>query len=175
MTSRPSSSSSEGPELEGCFEAVRALLEQTRTPWALAGALAALEYRATKRMTTDLDILVSWNPDLVQALLAEGFDVRVFDDEGEPHLMRTNRGGCAVDFIVATTDYQHLAIERAEHNRLTVEDVLVHKLIAWRPRDRDDVRSILSTGLAFDRDYVDHWATEWAVEDRWREAMSWRA
>jgi hypothetical protein len=58
---------------------------------------------------------------------------------------------------------------------LTVEDVLVHKLIAWRARDRDDVRSILWTGLVFDRDYVDHWATEWMVEDRWREALSWRA
>jgi hypothetical protein len=28
---------------------------------------------------------------------------------------------------------------------------LIHKLIAWRPRDQDDVRSILSTGIAFDR------------------------
>jgi hypothetical protein len=175
MTSRPSSSSSEKPELEGCFEVVRTLLEQTGTTWALAGALAALEYRATKRLTTDLDILVSWNPDLVQALLAAGFDVRVFEDESEPHLMRTKQVGCAVDFIVATTDYQHLAIERARHHVLTVEDVLIHKLIAWRARDRDDVRSILSTGLPFDRHYVDHWATEWAVEDRWREALSWRA
>jgi hypothetical protein len=30
-------------------------------------------------------------------------------------------------------------------------------------------------GAAFDRDYVDHGATEWAVEDRWRGALSWRA
>jgi hypothetical protein len=175
MRSRPSSSSSGRPELEGCFEVVSRLLEQTGTSWALVGAFAALQYRATTRLTTDLDFLISWNPDVVPELIGAGFDVRVLEDEGEPHLLRTKRVGCAVDVIVATTDYQHLAIERARDHVLTVEDVLVHKLIAWRPRDQDDVRSILSTGLAFDRDYVDHWATEWAVEDRWREALSWRA
>jgi hypothetical protein len=175
MRSRPSSSSSEKPELEGCFEAVSQLLEKIRTSWALAGALAALEYRATKRFTTDLDFLVTWNPDLVQALLAAGFDVRVFEDEGEPHLLRTTRKDCAVDIIVATTDYQRVAIERARDHVLTMEDVLVHKLIAWRPRDQDDVRSILSTGLGFDREYVDHWAAEWAVADRWHEALSRRS
>jgi hypothetical protein len=127
------------------------------------------------RATTDLDFLIAWNPALVHALTAAGFDVRVFEDDGEPHLMRTTRADCAVDFIVATTDYQHLAIERAQDDVLTVEDVIVHKLIAWRPRDRDDVRSILSTGLEFDRGYVDHWAAEWAVDDRWREALSRRS
>lgn len=141
----------------------------------MAGALAAGKYRATERIATDIDILISWNPDVVHALLAEGFDVRLFEHTRDPDVLRTRRFGCNFDFIVARTEYQHLAIDRAEDNRLTVEDVLVHKLIAWRPRDRDDVRSILSTGLAFDREFVDHWATEWAVEDRWREALSWRA
>jgi hypothetical protein len=111
MRSRPSSSSSGRPEREGCFDTVSRLLEQTGTSWAVAGALAALEYRETG----------------------------------------------------------------ARGHVLTVEDVLVHKLIAWRPRDRDDVRSILSTGLDFNREYVDHRAAEWAVEDRWHEALSWRA
>jgi hypothetical protein len=142
---------------------------------ALAGAAAAMRYRASDRVTMDLDFLVEWSDDFVQALVEQGFSVRTAQDEGEVHLVRTRRTGCAVDFIVARTDYQHLAIERARNHVLTVEDVLVHKLIAWRPRDQDDVRSILSTGLGFDRDYVDRWAEEWAVEDRWREALSRRA
>jgi hypothetical protein len=141
----------------------------------VAGALAALEYRATKRTTTDLDILVAWHPELVQELVAAGFDVRVFEDDGEPHLLRTSSAICTVDFIVAGTEYQHLAIERARNHVLTVEDVLIHKLISWRPRDRDDVRSILSTGLAFDGEFVSHWAREWDVAARWREAQSWSA
>jgi hypothetical protein len=175
MSSRPSSSSSEGPESEECFRSVRRILDEVGASWTVAGAVAALEYRATKRTTTDLDILVSWNPELVAQLIAAGFDVRVFEDEGQPHLLRARNSVCAVDFIIAGTDYQAIAIERARDHLLAVEDVLVHKLIAWRPRDRDDVRSILSTGMAFDREYVQRWASEWGVEDRWREALGWHA
>jgi hypothetical protein len=175
MRSRPSSSSSGEPASEECFGSVRRVLDQLGASWAVAGALAALEYRATKRTTTDLDILVAWHPELVQELITAGFDVRIFEDDSEPHLLRTRSAICAVDFIIAGTPYQHLAIERAHDHVLTVEDVLVHKLIAWRPRDRDDVRSILSTGLAFDREYVSHWAGEWDVDDRWRESLGWSA
>ncbi|MGH9014523.1 MAG: hypothetical protein ACRDZ1_11375 [Acidimicrobiia bacterium] len=132
-----------------------------------------MRYRATPRETADLDFLVEWHNDLVVALVAEGFDVRVAEDEGEVHLLRTRRSDAAVDFLVARIDYQHLAIERAVDHVLTVEDVLVHKVIAWRPRDREDILSILSAGHAFDRDYVDHWAREWGVEDRWVEAQGW--
>ncbi len=45
----------------------------------------------------------------------------------------------------------------------------MHKLIAWRPRDRDDIASILSTGRSFDRAYIEHWAVEWDVLDRWEQ------
>ncbi len=173
-TMPPSSSSSAGLASSECFRTVTALLDGLGVRRALAGAGAAARYRASDRVTTDLDFLVEPNDRLVDALTSEGFSVRTAEDEGEVHLVRARNANCAVDFIVAGTAYQHLAIERARGHVLTVEDVLVHKLIAWRPRDRDDVRSILSTGLAFDREYVDHWAREWSVDDRWRDALSWR-
>lgn len=53
---------------------------------------------------------------------------------------------------MATTEHQRIAVERAVDHVLTVEDVFVHKLIARRPRDQDDINSILSTGLTFDGD-----------------------
>jgi hypothetical protein len=133
-----------------------------------------MRYRGVARETEDVDFLVEGHPDLVRGLINDGFDVRSMEDEGEIHLIRARRTDGAVDLIIAQTPYQHLAIERAgaEHV-LTVEDVLVHKLIAWRYRDRDDIASILSTGVTFDETYVDHWAAEWEVSDRWREARAW--
>jgi len=173
MTS-PSSSSSNGPESGECSAAVRGLLDRLGVPWTLIGAIAAARYRAEYRPTTDVDFLVEPHPGIVPGLIDAGFDVRVLQDQGEQHLIRARRTDGLVDLIIAGTPYQSLAIERAVDHVLTVEDVLVHKLIAWRPRDRDDVRSILSTGLAFDEAYVEHWAREWGVEDRWREAQAWR-
>jgi hypothetical protein len=131
-----------------------------------------MQYRASPRPTEDVDFLVEWDGTLIQALVAEGFDVRPFEDHGEVHLVRAHRTDGAADLIVATTDYQRLALERAVDHVLTVEDVLVHKLIAGRPRDRDDIASILSTGIDFDQGYVEHWAQEWGVQDRWRGEFS---
>lgn len=50
-----------------------------------------------------------------------------------------------VDWVVAgaVADYQRLAIQRGfGAHVLTPEDVIVHKLIAWRPRDRDDYAAL---------------------------------
>ncbi len=171
MSKSPSSSSSKEPENEACFLAVSSLLENLHARWTLIGAVAAAYYRSKPRPTTDIDFLVAWDERLVSGLVKAGFDVRLLQDQGEPHLIRARRTDGQVDLIVATTEYQQLAIDRARDHVLAVEDVFIHKLIAWRPRDQDDIRSILSTGIAFDQAYVIHWAAEWGVEDRWRDAL----
>jgi hypothetical protein len=172
MSKSPSSSSSRGPENEGCSLAVSSLLEDLHTQWTLIGAVAAGFYRSTQRATTDVDYLVVWDERLVPGLVDAGFDVRMLEDGGEPLLIRAWRTDGQVDLIVVTTEYQELALDRARDHVLSVEDVFIHKLIAWRPRDQDDVRSILSTGIAYDVEYVNHWVAEWGVEDRWREALA---
>jgi len=109
--------------------------------WTLVGALAANRYCATPRFTTDV---------------------------GEPpHLIRCHRGAEAVDILLPVVEYQHVALARAQDHVLTVEDVIVHKLIAWRARDRDDIRSILEAGVALDHEYLDGWIAEWDVAERW--------
>ena len=45
-------------------------------------------------------------------------------------------------------EYQRVALRRSVDHVLTAEDVIVHKLIAWRLRDRDDIRSILEAAGA---------------------------
>lgn len=70
--------------------------------------------------------------------------------------------------LLVETEYQRLAHDRAIDGVLTVEDVIVHKLIAGRPRDLDDIESILAAGVEFDESYVVEHSTEWGVDDRWR-------
>ena len=168
--SRPRSSSSVPPGGAACFDAVTGLLDRLGVPWAVAGALAAMAYRAEERPTTDVDLLAEPHEGLVAALVDDGFDAHLFEDDGEPYLVRARRGDCLVDILFPVTEYQHGALARAKDHLLTVEDVIVHKLIAWRPRDQADVASILSTGIAVDDGYVTQWSTAWGVEDRWAEA-----
>jgi hypothetical protein len=72
--------------------------------------------------------------------------------------------------VFATVEYLDEALSRAESGVLTVEDVIVQKLIGWRPRDRDDIASILDAGHGLDEQYIEKWARGWEVEDRWAEA-----
>lgn len=48
-----------------------------------------------------------------------------------------------VDILLPAVAYQEVALDRAYDHPITAEDVIVHKLIAWRPRDRNDIASIL--------------------------------
>ncbi|MCC7077746.1 MAG: hypothetical protein IT198_11520 [Acidimicrobiia bacterium] len=141
-------------------------------PWVVAGAAAALRYRTEPRFTTDLDLIVAWNDRIPSTFEADGYAVRTMaDPDSDPHLVTLRRGSERVDLIVASVEYQHVALERGlEDHVLTVEDVIVHKLIAWRARDRDDIASILEARLDLDLGYIEHWATEWEVLDRWSAA-----
>lgn len=153
---------------------VAGLLDELGVDWVIAGAAATYPYRTTGRFTTDLDLLVRWDEGLPAAARSLGYDVRVMAaPDDHPHLLQLHRGHEHVDLIVAAVDYQDEAIDRglASHV-LTVEDVLVHKLIAWRPRDREDIASILAGDPQLDLGYIEHWAREWDVLDRWQEART---
>jgi len=131
-----------------------------------------MRYRATERSTTDVDLLVEDSKHLVNALVDEGFDVQAFADQGLVHLIRAKRGDCLVDLMLPVTDYQEIALGRATHNVLSVEDVIIHKLIAGRPRDDADIASILEAGSQINEKYIQHWAKEWDVLDRWESLRS---
>lgn len=135
------------------------------------GALAALHYRQDPRLTNDLDLLVEPVADLSDAFRAEGFEVAEMADTGEPpHLLLVRGKGIRADLLLTTVEYQHVALDRATEGVLSVEDVIIHKLIAWRSRDRDDILSILRASHALDEPYIARWAHDWDVEDRWDEA-----
>ena len=156
-------------------EAAGAILSRVGGRWALAGALAALRYRATPRLTVDADLLAESVDGMVEAFREAGYEVHASADQGEePHLLTVRGHGDQIDILLAVTDYQRVALDRAVAGVLAVEDVIVHKLIAWRPRDRNDIASILETGIPMDSGYIDHWAAEWDVADRWTQARSAR-
>ncbi|MEO1058438.1 MAG: hypothetical protein AAFY28_16140 [Actinomycetota bacterium] len=136
--------------------------------WTLVGALAANHYRATPRFTTDVDTLAAFDPRLERRLRDAGYEVEVVADVGEAaHLIRCHRGAETIDILLPVVEYQRVALDRARDNVLAPEDVIIHKLIAWRPRDRDDIRSILEAGVVLDRAYLDDWIARWQVADRW--------
>ena len=63
------------------------IFDDVGVDWTLVGALAANRYRATPRFTTDVDIMATFTPALVDRLESAGYTVTVVADEGDrPHL-----------------------------------------------------------------------------------------
>lgn len=149
--------------------------------WTVIGAVAANRYRREVRLTGDIDLLLDGHGAgglgaLEAALRNEGWSVLRADPEGALLRLRHAELG-VVDLVVAETDYQHLAIERAREESLDgaarvrllqLEDVLVHKLIAGRSRDLADIEDILAAAPTFDDGYIETWAAAFGVEERWR-------
>lgn len=147
---------------------LRRVLADAGISTVIIGAHAANRYRLEVRGTVDLDLLAATLDGAAEALRAAGCEVRSVTDDGVEYLVCAQLGPARVDVLLAETDYQRLAIDRAVDGILTVEDVMVHKLIAGRPRDLDDIMSILATGVDIDEAYVVEHATSWGVDDRWR-------
>jgi predicted nucleotidyltransferase len=92
--------------------------------------------------------------------------------------------GIRVDFIFSFTSYESQAIKSANHIKILgqdvsfarVEDLIIHKIFAGRPRDVEDVRIILLKNRDIDTRYIEKWLMEFdAAADKKTFLSAFRA
>jgi predicted nucleotidyltransferase len=168
-------------------EALARVLAALGIRWVVIGAVAANVYRRQTRLTGDVDLLLADAGtdvgNVETAFRASGWTVRRATPDGDVLRMKHPAFG-DVDLQLAGTDYQREAIQRSHVEQLSpgiqaavlsVEDVIIHKLIAGRSRDIDDIESILESAVRIDETYLAHWAVIWEVTERWAALRSRRA
>jgi len=167
------------------LSALKRILDAESIDWVLIGAVAANRYRQTARMTGDIDLLLSGVgqslANLQAAFEASGWNVFRADAAGELLRLTHEKYGVA-DLIIAGTKYQQLALSRAivesVHEEgikvLTVEDVIIHKLIAGRFQDLADIEAILDTEIGLDEAYLNEWIDYWQLQSTWTNVISTR-
>jgi hypothetical protein len=121
------------------------------------------------RFTRDIDITLGADLDALPRVLAATRElglVPLVDPEDFTRdtmvLPCRSSGGVRVDLIFSYTPYERAAISRSVVVPLAgigvrfacAEDLIVHKMIAGRPRDLDDVRSVLLRNPMLDRNLV---------------------
>jgi hypothetical protein len=153
-------------------------LESQKIPYMIFGGFANLHW-GRPRLTEDIDIKVDV-PEPAWSSFVDGLSRRftllvgdalafVRDTLVVPVSTRT---GVRVDLVMAALPYERAAIARAASVAVgersvkisTAEDLILHKIISDRPRDRDDVEGVIvRQGPKLDRTYLDPKVQEMAT------------
>jgi hypothetical protein len=151
-------------------------LDERQIPYMIIGGQAVLIY-GEPRLTRDIDVTLGVGPERLADLIefTRACAWRLLAEAPEEFVQRTMVLPCAdvesgirMDFIFSHSAYERQAmgrVRRVEIGKASVrfaapEDVIVHKVIAGRPRDLEDVRSILLKNPDVNREYIRHWLAE---------------
>ena len=151
-------------------------LRKDSIPYMVIGGQAVLLY-GEPRLTRDIDITLGVGVrelnKLKETISSLGLNILVERDEEfvERNMVLPTldeKSGIRVDFIFSFSPYGRQAIERAKDIKLgrslvrfaSLEDVVIHKVIAGRARDLEDIKSILLKNQKYDSDYIEKWLKE---------------
>ncbi len=140
--------------------------------YMIIGGQAVLLY-GEPRLTRDVDVTIGLTPEDLDRVLSvvDRVDLKLLVQEVEDFVHRTwvlptldEETGLRVDFIFSWTPYEREALRRAREiivdgypvKFASPEDVIIHKVLASRPRDLEDVRSILRKQRP-DLNYIRAW------------------
>lgn len=147
------------------------VLTKAQIPFMVIGGQAVLVY-GEPRMTRGIDITLDADIDALDKLLyaLEGTsfrplpsDVREFAKNTRVLPIQDVQTKIRVDLIFSFTLYEHLAIQRSRSlnfngidvNFAAPEDLVIHKLVAGRPRDLEDARTIMLRQQKLDEIYIE--------------------
>jgi predicted nucleotidyltransferase len=145
-------------------------------PYMIIGGQAVLLY-GEPRLTKDIDITLGVNVDRLDELLslAKELSLTPIPEDIPSFVQKTmvlpvleKNTGIRVDFIFSFTPYKMQAIGRAKKIILSgqevrfasLEDLILHKIFAGRPRDLEDVRTLILKNPGSDVRYIRRWLKE---------------
>lgn len=170
------------------------LLERDQTPYVLMGGMVVSIW-GIPRATFDIDLTLSLDESGLRNFLdraqADGFKVDAAFQGGfrdvvsgmekvqmewwTPEARRVE-----VDLFLVTTAYQRESYSRRRRVRvedreawvLSPADLILHKLVAGRPKDLADVQNILCVQGLTDSAYTRAWATRLGVDEALAKALA---
>lgn len=161
---------------QGLLEAISRELTVGSVPYMVIGGQAVLLY-GEPRLTRDIDITLGVGVEELGRIekIVHKAGLKVLVENIDEFVERTmvlpamdEQSGIRVDLIFSFSPYERQAIARAKDTKLgkaavkfaSLEDVVIHKVIAGRARDLEDIRSILLKNPGYDSLYIERWLKE---------------
>lgn len=160
-------------------------LDYAKIPYMIIGGQAVLFYGIV-RLTKDIDITLGVDIDHLPQLatIAGKLNLRIIPKDYPIFVARTmvlpvadQKSGIRVDFVFSSLPYEQEAIKRAKRIKLgkvtikfaSLEDIIIHKILAGRPKDIEDVRNLLIKHPKFNAPYIRKWLKEFSVASETRQ------
>ena len=151
-------------------------LDKNSIPYMIIGGQAVLLY-GEPRLTKDIDITLGVSVDKLNELLKIikkieliplPSNIKNFTEKTFVLPVKDIKTNIRVDFIFSQTSYEKQAIKRANPVNLknailkfaSIEDLIIHKIFAGRPRDLEDVKTIMIKNPNFNKKYIKKWLME---------------
>jgi hypothetical protein len=155
-------------------------LDAARLPYMVFGGQAVLLY-GEPRLTRDIDITLGVDTGQAASVLRmiEELGLRILVDDVDHFLSQTfvlpvldPESNVRIDFVFSLTGYERQAIERGkvmviggvDVRFVSLEDLIVMKVVSGRPRDLEDVATVIRKNPGFDRGHVEKWLNEFDFE-----------
>ena len=155
------------------LESIARGLERLGIPYMVTGGQAVLLY-GEPRLTRDIDVTLGTDPSRLREVLdwVESNGWRVLVETPADFVGRTMvlpcldpATGIRIDLVFSFSLYEQQALKRARRVSMgkaevcfaSLEDLIIHKIIAGRPRDLEDVRNVLLKNRTFDLHYTQDW------------------
>jgi predicted nucleotidyltransferase len=153
-------------------------LESQNIPYVILGGLA-VQHWGEPRTTRDVDVMVLILPAELEAIIKKilrKFNPRItnalsFALQHRVLLVNT-LNGIPIDISLGIPGYEDEVIRRAidislpgssKVRMISSEDLIIHKCVAGRARDREDIeRVLIRQRLAVDLDYIRRWLQDFA-------------
>ena len=161
---------------ESLLKKIALQLKKASIPYMVIGGQAVLLY-GEPRLTRDIDITLGIGAEELGRIkrIARAMGLKSLVKNEKDFAAKTMvlpvldmKSSIRIDFTFSHSPYERQAIERAKDVKLartsvkfaSVEDLVIHKLIAGRARDLEDIRSVLLKNPKYDLPYIEKWLEE---------------
>lgn len=158
-------------------------LDRHQIPYMVIGGQAVLVY-GEPRFTRDIDITLGAGIERLEEVLklVDSFHWKVLAPTPAEFVQRTMvlpcqdpKSGVRLDLVFSFSPYERQAMDRVRRIKIldqevcfaSPEDLIIHKMVAGRPRDLEDVRVVQNKNQTMDRAYIEKWLKDFeATLDR---------